>query len=96
MSRKKTVKIAQTVNELLGLSPEVYTERLTLTISSNRCALVSHYDRVCEYTCTCAAFLADNILCEIRGENLQLYGIAQDAAKVSGTIISVTYTEADR
>ena len=89
-------KMLEGANELLGIEPVAFSSGLCVTICGTYSVLVQNFDRVCEYTGSCASFTAKNVLCEICGEDLCLIGLAADTVRVTGKIFSVTFTEAEK
>ena len=91
--KRKRIRVVQTINELLGMTPEQYSDVLSVTLAGYNTALVKGFDLMCEYSAQRVSFLRRNTLCEINGDNLELCGLSADAVQVTGEIRSVCYSE---
>ena len=94
--KTKHIKLARTINELMGITPEDYTRSLHVTVSDNAHVFIRGFDALVSYTSGSVAVRKDQIICEVEGENITLFGVSEDAIRIEGCIFSVTYREAGR
>lgn len=94
MGNRRKKDVSRTVNEMLGLVPEISHSVFKLTVICADNALVQNFGRVYEYTDKCVAFLAEdiNMLCEIHGEGLCLHGMNAYSIRITGHIKEIRYT----
>ena len=94
--KTKRITIARTINEFLGITPEQYAASLHVTLTDSRYALLRSFDTVLAYTASSVIVKRGSLVCEVEGENLQLFGLSEDTVRIEGSIFSVTYREAGR